>query len=75
MNHAWVGSFGQIWLKPDIKHKYLVIFLYFWLVFCPFFSPSQIWQSKTFKGNLIYKSKCGVCLSVRLSLMNERTNE
>jgi hypothetical protein len=39
-DESWVGRFGQVWLKPDIKYKYLVIFLYFWLVFLPFFPLS-----------------------------------
>jgi hypothetical protein len=51
---SWVGRFGQIWLKPDIKYKYLVIFLDFWLVFFAFF-PSHIWQSKTFQNHFINK--------------------
>jgi hypothetical protein len=28
-DESWVGRLGQIWLKPDIKYKYLVILLYF----------------------------------------------
>jgi hypothetical protein len=50
-DESWVGRFGQIWLNPDIKYKYVVIFLYFWLVFFPSF-PSHIRQSKNHSKSL-----------------------
>jgi hypothetical protein len=41
-DESWVGRLGQIWLKPDIKYKYLITFLYFWLVFFLFFLLSHL---------------------------------
>ncbi len=42
MNHAWVGRFGQIWLKPDTNRVQIFSHLFIFLagVFFPFFSPS-----------------------------------
>jgi hypothetical protein len=58
MNPAWVGRFGQIWLKPDIEYKYLfshLLYIFGWFFF-PFFSHLSHLAIKNLQNHFISKN-------------------